>query len=228
MGGQNAGVDRWWRIGVVLTVVSTVAAVAMQAVAGEWFPPPVSVSQYGIGPWGWLFSVFVTTMSAAPVMLERCSMRRPRVVRTFLLAGLAGAVVMAVVRTDSGGAQASLNAKVHMVGSIVCLTFVPLGMLMVLWLRGGTARIVGLLEIVVVEVSIGLLLAAAFGADTAGIGPTRSWALWQAVASVACVVMVVTLAVALRPSGRTGRGSLGDHTPATAASGAPSSILVQE
>ncbi|MEO5834401.1 MAG: DUF998 domain-containing protein [Nakamurella sp.] len=216
--------DRWWRIGVGLTVLSTAAAVAMQAVAGRWFPPPVSVSQYGIGPWGWLFSVFVVTMSTAPLYLERLSARRPRLVRLMLWAGLAGAVVMAVVRTDSGGAQASLNAKVHMVGSIVCLTFVPLGMFALFWLRGGAARIVGFVEILLVEVSITLLLCAAFGLDTAGIGAARSWALWQAVASVASVLMVVTLSVVLRP----GRDDRRNHTGRPVPDEARSSILVKD
>lgn len=224
--GQNADVDNW-RTGVALVVTSAATAVAMQAVAGQWFPHPVSISQYGIGPWGWLFSVFVVAMSASPLVLERCSPRRPRIVRAFLRAGLAGALVMAVVRTDTGGAQASLNAKVHMIGSIVCLTFVPLGMLMVLWLRGGVARTVGLVEIVVVEAAIALLLAAAFGVDSAGLGATRSWALWQTVASVACVVMVVTMAVVLRPRAPA-VPTRGDHTRATTPAGGAPSILVQE
>ncbi len=209
-------------------MVSTVAAIAMQAVAGQWFPPPVSVSQYGIGPWGWLFSVFVVTMSAAPLVLERCSPRPSPAVRGFLWTGLAGALVMAVVRTDTGGAQASWNAKVHMIGSIFCLAFVPLGMVTALWLRGGAARVVGLLEIAVVEVAIVLLLAAAAGLDTAGLGPTRSWAFWQAVASVVCVLMVVTMAVALRPPGGGRRELLEDHTRPDAPVGGDASILVQE
>ncbi len=218
----------------MLTAVSIVAAVAMQAVAGEWFPPPVSVSQYGVGPWGWMFSVFVVTMAAAPLVLERCSPRRPRIVRTVLWIGFLGALVMAVVRTDSGGAQASVNAKVHMVGSIVSLAFVPLGILMVLWMCGRAARVVGLLEIALVEVSIGLLLAAASGFDTAGLGAARSWAFWQAVASVACIVMVLTMAAVLMTSGRAdpsrnaGHGPRENHTPTATPSGEGPSILVQE
>lgn len=217
--------DRWWRIGAWLTVFSTASAIAMQAVADQWFPPPVSVSQYGIGPWGWLFSVFVVTMSAAPLCFERLSARRPRIVRSMLWLGLAGALVMAVVRTDAGGAQASVNAKVHMVGSIVCLTFVPLGMFAVLWLRGGAARLVGIVEILMVEASITLLLCAAAGLDTAGLGPTRSWALWQAVAAVICVLMVVTMAIVLRSRGGALRGN---HTDTAAPERRPSSILVKE
>lgn len=226
--GQNADVDRWWRTGVLLTVLSTAAAIAMQAVADQWFPPPVSVSQYGIGPWGWLFSVFVAAMSAAPWCFVRVPAVGSRLARGFLGVGLAGAVVMAAVRTDSGGAQTSAHAKVHMVGSIVCLFFVPLGMLLVLWLRGGGARLAGVLEIAVVEASIVLLLCAAAGWDTAGLGAARSWAFWQAVASVMCVVMVVTIAVVLWPSVSTRDRPRQDHTAATRPHRDDASILVQE
>jgi hypothetical protein len=187
---------------MLLTACSTAAAVAMQAVAGQWFPPPISISQYGIGPHGWLFSVFVVTMGAAPLCFERLCAHRQRYARVILGVGLAGAVVMALVRTDSGGAQASVNAKVHMVGAIFCLFCVPLGMFLVLWLRGGRGRLVGLMLIVGVYGAIALLLAAAAGLDTAGLGPTRSWAFWQAVAAVVSMVMVATLAAVSRPRQR--------------------------
>jgi hypothetical protein len=51
-----------------------------------------------------------------------------------------------------------------------------------------------------------LLLLAAVGLDTAGLGPPRSWAFWQAVAVVLCEVLTVTMAVVVgaRTSGRPG------------------------
>jgi hypothetical protein len=187
-------------VGESLTAASIVLFVAMQAAAGVWFPPPISVSQYGIGPWGWIFSLWVTCISLAPVCLERALARRrtgrASLGRILLAVGLAGAFVMAVVRTQAGGAQTSLNAKVHMVGSIMTLACMPLGILALLWMLGRGWRWAGIVLTCVVACSLFLLLFAAAGYDTAGLGPHESWAFWQSVAVLTCVLLVGALAVA--------------------------------
>lgn len=219
-------VDTRWRTGALLVGLSLLAGLAMQAVADQWFPPPISVSQYGIGPWGWLFSVCVVAMAAAPLVLRGPD--RPRRARILLWIGLAGALVMAIVRTDTTGNQTSPNSRVHTVGAVLFLVMLPMGTAAVLRLRGGWVGRLAAWQLVLVEGAGVLLLAAAFGLDTAGLGPARSWAFWQAVASVGCWLMVLTLIVVSRPSRRAVDGVREDHTDAPGQAVQPPSILVQE
>lgn len=199
----------WLRAGQVLAVVSVVLCIAMQAVARQWFPPPVSMSQYGVGPWGWIFSLWAVSFSLSPVCCERSLPGRNLVSRVQLLLGLAGTVVMAIVRTDPGGAQISINAKVHLVASIFCLAFLPLGMLATLWGLGRRWRWTGMVLVGIVAASLGLLILAAVGYDSAGMGSHRSWAFWQSVATVGCLTMVGSLALA---ANRTFGPLMSDHT----------------
>lgn len=207
----------WLRAGQVLTVVSIALLIVVQAVAGQWFPPPVSVSQYGVGPHGWIFSVWLVVFCLAPVCLERAlalaRARRVTLGRVLIVLGLVSGTVMAIVRTDAGGAQLSLNAKIHMIASICTLTFLPLGILALLWTLRGGWRWTGIVLIAAHGTSMALLLFAAAGYDTAGLGPHESWAFWQAVAVVIDIGFVVTLAVAAE---RAGQGSMSDHTAPTA------------
>jgi len=181
----------------------------MQALAGQWFPPPVSMSQYGVGRWGWVFSLWVVSFSLAPVLLEQALPHRSMLTRVLLLLGLTGTIVMAIVRTDAGGAQVSLNAKIHMAGSIFCMAFLPLGMLSGMWRRGVRWRWLGIAEAGFVAVTMALLLFAAAGYDTAGLSASRSWAFWQAVAVVGCLAMVGSFAVMTR---RAVVPPMSDHT----------------
>ena len=217
--GQNAVVDRRWRIGASLVALSLATGLAMQAVAGQWFPPPISVSQYGLGPWGFLFSACVVTMAAAPLLVA------PR--RSRLAAGLAGALVMALVRTDPSGDQTSPNSRVHTVGAVLFLIALPLGVGLVLRARGGVLRWLAVVEWALVEAAGLLLVAAALGVDTAGMGPARSWAFWQCVASVGCWLMVLHLTVLTRP-GRRGHRAAEDHTDRSGRRSGAASILVQD
>lgn len=188
------------RAGQLSAVVSVVSGVAMQAVSGQWLPPPISISQYGVGPDGWIFSVWATALASAPVLLGFALPARLPGVRTgrvLAVIGLVGALVMAVVRTDPGGAQESVNAQIHTAGSVAALVFLPFGMLALLWGRGRPWRALSLALLATTAVGLVLLLFAAGGADTAGLGPARSWALWQTVAVVASAVHVIVLTIAV-------------------------------
>ncbi len=212
--------DRRWRVGALLVGLSLATGLAMQAAADQWFPPPISVSQYGLGPWGWLFSSCVVTMAAAPLLLVP---HRSRIATAALWVGLAGALVMALVRTDPSGNQTSPNSRVHTVGAVLFLLFLPVGTALLLWARRGAVRVLATVQLVLVDVSAVLLLAAAVGYDTAGLGATRSWAFWQAVASVGCWLMVLTLAVVTRR-----RHAAEDHSRRRATRSTDPSILVQD
>ncbi len=191
----------WLRIGRVWAAVSVLALVVMQAVAGQWFPPPISLSQYGIGPWGWIFSIWAVAVSTAPLCLWRALPDRRWFAALLLAIGFVGAVVMAAVRTDAGAGPASWHAVVHTTAAVVALWFIPFGTLAVLWPLGGRAQAIGLLLTVFIFATLGLLLLAAAGFDTAGMGAARSWAFWQSVAVTGGQVLVLLLAISIRQPG---------------------------
>ena len=163
--------------------------IVLQVAAGDPFPPEISLSQYGLGGTGWLFSVWVLVVAITPLLLLR-SRPVPGAARWLLLAGLAGTAVMAFVRTDEGGPQLSMNAKVHQAGSVMALIFVPLGILLVLRYAPRRHWRVGLLLVVAGAVAGGLVLVSASGLDTAGLGPARSWALWQGILIIIEMLLV--------------------------------------
>jgi hypothetical protein len=112
--------------------------------------------------------------------------------------GWVGTLVMALVRTDEGAPQMTAHAKVHMAAAVVALVFLPLGILFALryaerrWFR-----------LAVVLVAIGgvvgaLILLAAAGVDTAGLGPARSWALWQGTLIVIELLLVTLYAAVIQ------------------------------
>lgn len=55
--------------GRACAVAGWVLWVVMQALAGDPFPPEISVSQYGLGPTGWVFTVWALALAAAPLLL---------------------------------------------------------------------------------------------------------------------------------------------------------------
>jgi len=192
----------WLRAGELWVVASILLLLAMQVVSGVWFPPPISISQYGIGGWGWLFSLWAISLAAIPSCLLRATEvagRRRYVLGSVLIyTGSVGAMVMAVVRTQAGGAQVTWNAKVHMLGSIVASVLIPFGILAVVWTLGRGWRAVVAIELALLAVALVLLLMAAGGLDTAGLGRERSWAFWQMVAVLVSEVMFATFALAAR------------------------------
>jgi len=152
--------------------------VAVQVVARDPFPPEISVSQYGLGGAGWLFSVWAVVLASSPLLLLR-SRPVPGPAGAFLAVGWSGSAVMAVVRTDEGLQQMSWHAQVHMAGAVLALVFLPLGIAAAMtWARRPWRRLSLLLLAAAAIAGVALLLAAV-GLDSAGFGPARSWAFWQ-------------------------------------------------
>jgi len=183
--GRSAAVAGW-----VLWVV-------VQVVNDDPFPPEISESQYGLGGTGWLFSVWVLVLAGCPLLLLR-SRPVPGPARVLLMVGFAGAVVMALVRTDLGAGPMSWHAKVHMFGAVLALVFLPLGILSAL--RCARRRWFRLAEGIVAAGLLvgGLILLAAIGLDDAGLGPARSWAFWQGILLVLEMLLVSLYAVVIK------------------------------
>lgn len=183
----------WWIFGAISTAAAWVLLFVVQAVAGQPLPPPVSISQYGVGAHGWIFSLWMLTVGAAPCLLYCYRPVRGQGARWWLAVGLAGAAVMATVRTDPGGLQQSVNAKIHMGGATLALAGLPLGMMFTLL---GAARPwprIGLSLVGVSAVSMGLLLLSANGVDTTGMGDAWSWSFWQSVAVAVDLILLVAM-----------------------------------
>ncbi|NNG34347.1 DUF998 domain-containing protein [Nakamurella aerolata] len=189
---------RWYRLGLAALLLTLLMAVLMQALKGDWMPPEISFSQYGVGPSWWAFSLFSLGVAATPLCFDR-AMPTHRAITWMLLIGAAGCLLMAIVHTDAGGLQQSTRAKVHMVGSVVGLVMVPLGAFGASVLSGRIHRWVPICLTLISAACLVLLLVSAAGVDTLGVGTQRSWALWQTGAVLADVAGMLLLAVLARP-----------------------------
>lgn len=187
-----------YRCGVVLIAVGWVLLVLMQWVSGDWLPPDISFSQYGVGPHGWLFSLYLLALSIGPLLMDRA---RPtgRLTTILLIIGFLGCLVMALVSTDPGGLQQTPRAKVHMIGSIFGLSLGPIGSALSLLRGRRVPRWLPLGLVGLSALSLILLIISAAGVNTLGVGATRSWAYCQTVAAIADMLMLLVLAAGSRP-----------------------------
>lgn len=170
-----------WRVGgICCAALGWILWGVVQLVNHDVFPPEISVSQFGLHGTGWVFSVWVVVLATAPLLLLRFR-PVPGPAKWFLWIGYAGAWLMAVVRTDAGGAQVTITADAHMLGSVLTLVFLPLGMMNALAHAANPWRTIAF-GLLFASLAAGtLLLLAAAGMDTAGVGAPSSWAFWQGV-----------------------------------------------
>ncbi len=181
--------------------------VAIQALDHDFLPPRVSVSQYGIGPLGWLFTCWSALVASAGFALQ-ASGPTPRRGGRWIAVGGSAMLVMGAVRTDAGGLQHSLHAKVHMAASIVALVALPIGLALAMshaaaWWR----RTAGLLVLGTFG-SLIMVLVSAAGVATFRMDGAQSWALWQSVAVTLDLALVAVCALSTfsgRPAALVGR-----------------------
>jgi hypothetical protein len=181
----------WWVAGTWVAAAAWALSVIVQAVAHDPLPPRISVSQYGVGPHGWLFSMWLAAIAAAPWCLYLFRPARGFGARWWLAIGVVGCAVMAIVRTDAGGLQRSAQAKVHMAGSVLALAGLPIGILLTLLAAAAVWRRLASTLVGLSAAALVLLLIAAAGWDTTGAGPATSWAFWQAIALIADMLLLV-------------------------------------
>ena len=188
----------WWIAGTTAVALTWALCVAVQAVAGDALPPDISVSQYGVGPHGWLFSLWVLVIAAGPCLLYRFRPVRGYGAGWWLLVGLIGTAVMAIVRTDPGGLQESVHAKIHMAGAVLALAGLPIGILLAVAAAARPWRWCATGLVAISAVSLELLLVSAAGVDTTGAGAATSWSLWQSIALAADMLLPVVQVFAAR------------------------------
>ncbi len=188
---------RYRTAATILLALSWASGTAVQFADHDFLPPAISLSQYGVGPFGWLFTVYALGVAAAAVCCYLSQRMRGGIVKAGYFLGAAGITVMGLVRTDTGGAQASWHAKVHLVGAVVALVALPLAVWWNSRLFGRAVWVANSALTLVGAVSLVLLLLAAAGMDTAGMGAPASWAFWQAVAVLADQLLITVFLVAL-------------------------------
>lgn len=194
--------------GRIAAALSIVLCGAIQLVASDMFPPDVSVSQYGIGRHGWVFTLWtvVVAISIPALLIARPGFRRAAL--PWVVVGGLGLVVMGLVRTDAGGLQQSWHAKVHMIAAIVGLVAIPIGMALGLKHARACWRRSARLLVVLSAVALVMVLASAGGAAAFGLDAPHSWALWQSVAVTVDMALLVVFAAAspAEPVDDRGRG----------------------
>jgi hypothetical protein len=192
--------SRWLMTGRLSTLAAVVGCLLLQWVNADWFPPEISVSQYGIGPRGWVFTCWSALLALSVVGLARggpeLGARRARSVYGWLTVGCVGLLVMGTVRTDAGGVQQSWHARTHQVASILALLTLPVGIVLALGWARRTWRRAAVALAVLSAASLLLVLASALGMPSLGMDPPHAWAFWQSVAVTVDLLLVGVFALA--------------------------------
>ncbi len=192
----------------------TVSLLAMQAIRGDWFPPEVSISQYGVGEYGWTLTTTLLFLATASALLLWGSVRQATggnwpVIVTWGVWTVA-LMIMAFVPTNEWPAPLSLAGKIHQAAAVCGLFAAPIGaVLMVGGSRRDTpgtvaarARIVAIVCAALSWFFLGLLLLTNIDIDFTGLGYRRAWSLHQTLAVVLNIVMVFALIICLRDRAR--------------------------
>lgn len=182
----------WLAAGTATATLAFGILLALQAISGDWLPPDISVSQYGVGSTRVLFSLFAIAVGLTPLLLDRAA-PTGRSTTIVLVIGAIGALVMATVPTDPGGLQHSVPARIHMGGSGLALVFIPAGAALLLARRFPRWRWWAWSLVLLSYAALILLLLAAAGRDVFGVGIARSWTWAQTGAIVSDLLLLAVV-----------------------------------
>lgn len=201
-------------------IVGAFCVLAMQAVSGDWFPPDVSISQYGVGRYGWMLTVTLLCLAAASALLlwgayRLGSARQWRVVLPWTVWILA-LVVMAFVPTNEWPAPLSLTGQIHQAAAVIGLFVAPIGAMVMVGIGarqsghtdgrpGKRAETVAVGSALLGWFFLVLLLLTNIDIDVTGLGYQRAWSLHQSIAVVLDIIMVFALIISLRARAATAR-----------------------
>lgn len=195
---------------LIVMILGATSVVAMQAVSGDWFPPEVSISQYGVGRYGWVLTMTLVFLSTASALLL-WGARRLGAVRTWRAAlpwaiWTVALLVMAFVPTNEWPGPLSLRGEVHQAAAVLGLSFAPVGAVLMVVpgnssgarAPGAAARLVVIASALLSWVFLLLLVLTNVDIDPTGLGDQRAWSLHQTVAVVLDIVMIFALIIQLR------------------------------
>lgn len=188
-------------------IIGAVSVVAMQAVGGDWFPPEVSISQYGVGDHGWTLTMTLLFMAAASTLVlwgaHRLGTARGWAVNLFWTTWIVALVVMAFVQTNEWPGPLSLTGQVHLAAAVCGMFTAPIGAVLMVGVgsRGATqgpgarARTIVIGSAALSWFFIGLLLLTNIDIDITGLGYRRAWSLHQTIAVMLDIVMIFALII---------------------------------
>ncbi|MEO9198595.1 MAG: DUF998 domain-containing protein [Antricoccus sp.] len=185
----------WWLAG--LCVVGTIS---MQIVKHDWLPPTDSLSQYGVGKNGWVFSVAVGALGATSVtvgLLAR-ALGRPLITTIMLGVGGAGFIIDGLVPADAAASHPTIYGHIHLVAAVFGVVLVPVAAVVLCWqYRSKTFPMVTIVVSVGCIITLILLLFAA--ADLALFGQSQEymWALYQTIALIGTLIVLYLLRASL-------------------------------
>jgi len=203
-------------IALVVMTAGTISLLAMQAVRDDWFPPEVSISQYGVGDHGWMLTMTLLVMALASALLLVGSHRQAAAARWAVLVPWTiwtlALVVMAFIPTNEWPGALSLTGEIHQAAAVFGLFFAPIGAVAMAGITrrdrpkstAARGRVVAITCAGLSWFFLGLLLLTNVDIDVTGLGYQRAWSLHQTLAVVLDLVMVFALIICLRARERSG------------------------
>lgn len=191
-------------------ICGAISVLAMQAVSGDWFPPEVSISQYGVGEHGWMLTMTLLFFAGASALLlwgaERQTPTRQWSFTLPWMVWIVALIVMAFVATNEWPAPLTLTGKVHQGAAVFGLFFAPIGAVLMVGIGrrdvpNTLAARAGATAVACAGLSwffLSLLLLTNIDIDITGLGYQRAWSVHQTVAVVLDIVMVFALILCLR------------------------------
>lgn len=196
------------RAALWLMHATIVSSIVMQIGKDDFLPPKVSMSQYGVGPFGWTFTVTLILLAAGSMTMLIADVRRlpvpPRAVLILISVWSVCVVLTALVPADPDQSMPTLTGRAHTLFASLALIVLPVAAV----IRATIARrrppkplrvaicVIALAS----ETSLALLVVAANGVDLTGLGPHSAWALYESSSVVLDVILVYLLCVVARIS----------------------------
>jgi len=209
-GRRETSTARLLNLSLFVMIGGAISVLVMQAVSQDWFPPEVSISQYGVGDYGWMLTVTLLFLAVASALLlwgadRQASTRQWSVVLPWGI-WIIALTVMAFVPTNEWPEPLSLSGQIHQGAAIFGLFFAPMGAVFMVGVgrRDAQGSLAARARAAVIACAclswlfLGLLLLTNIDIDITGMGYKDAWSLHQTVAVVLDIVMVFALIVCLR------------------------------
>lgn len=216
-------------------VAGSISLIAMQAIRGDWFPPAVSISQYGVGEYAWTLTVSLLLVAVASALLLLGARRQGAapnwpVILAWTVWTVA-LVVMALVPTNVWPSPLTLRGQVHQAAAVLGLFAGPIGAVLMVGLGARAAGLAGsrgrTVAIACAALSwffLGLLVLTNIDIDITGLGNQGAWSLHQTVAVLFDIVMIFAATSCLRARA-VAAGGRPFSSPPSASASASRSVL---
>ena len=200
---RSDGLDR---TALWLMHATVAASIVMQEAKGDFLPPQVSMSQYGVGRYGWSFTLTLTLWALASLAMAAADVLRapppPVVVTALLVVWSICTVLVGIIRADEDTSAPTAGGRAHMLLAGLALIVLPIAALIRVSVGPRQPPILmgaAVCSLAVISgLSLLMLVLAAFGTDITGLGAHVAWALYETISVVTDVVIVYLLCLVAR------------------------------